>query len=442
MSAPSPGSARPPQGVQENLGAARRFLMSPQPSRFASGPPRGCRKLGATRRFPMKALPAIPRFPGLQRGVTLVELLIALALSLAVLVGLSAVYVASKQSFKFQETAGRLQEDGAYALETIARDLRMAGFAGCRGVDTSGTAPAITYYPSLGMSAGSPGGISGPNPLAVVESTNAAVLVQPLAPQNFLRGFDAVPAAMFATAPVSSTTDSLFFSGASSNAVSLSAAMAAASDPLTIASDPFGWGADVYNMVVADCTSSSLFAGQVAGGGTQIAHTTAITSASTGANAASNFPLSPVYGVDAIVMPLEWNFYYVATRAGASTPSLYRVFFNGTARGAAQELVANVESMKLNYGENTTNDVTTGAPTMHADIWRTTAAAVTDWSRVVAVRVGLMMVSEDNTANRDVTTAVPTLLGQAYTPPAGASMTRLRKEFSTTVVLRNRVAAR
>ena len=394
----------------------------------------------------MKLLPTIPRFSGRQRGVTLVELLVALALSLGVLVGLSAVYVASKQSFKFQETAGRLQEDGAYALETISRDLRMAGFAGCRGVDTITLAGVPTYFPSLAISSGSPGGISGPNPLATVFPANAAVTIQPLAPKNFLRGFDNVPATMLITPVVSSATDSLFFSGGSSNALAVSAVMAAADSPLTIAADAFSWGsAKVYNMVVSDCTSSSLFAGQLGGGGTQILHSAAITSVNTGTNSANTFPgipASPVYGVDAIVMPLEWNFYYVATRAGASTPSLYRVFFDGNARRNPEEVVANVESMKLHYGENNTDNATTGAPTMRADVWRTTAATVVDWSRVVAVRVGLMMVSEDNAANRDVTTAVPTLLGQAYTPPAGASTTRLRKEFSTTVVLRNRVAAR
>ena len=153
-------------------------------------------------------------------------------------------------------------------------------------------------------------------------------------------------------------------------------------------------------------------------------------------------------------MPLEWSFYYVATRPGASTPSLYRVFYNGTTRGNAEELVSNIETMKLNYGENingkdkVTNlqcTIATGgatcAPTFQADVWRTTAAAVTDWSRVVAVRVGLMMLSADSAANPDIA-STPTLLGQSYTLPTGASTTRLRKEFSTTVVLRNRVAPR
>lgn len=376
-----------------------------------------------------------------QRGVTLVELLVALALGLAVLVGLSAVYVASKQSFRFQETAGRLQEDGTYALETIARDLRMAGFAGCRGVEAITVAAVTTYYPTLTMSAGSPGGINGPNPLATVESTNALVLVQPLSPHNFLRGFDSVPAAMFATAPASGTTDSLFFSGGSANALSITAAMATPDSALAVASNAFGWDpAKVYNMIVANCTVSSLFVGQIDNLGTQIAHDTAISDANLGTNGANVFPANPVYGVDAMVMPLEWHFYYVATRAGAATPSLYRVFFDGNERKPAEEIVSNVESMKLHYGENTQNDVATGSPTMQADVWRTTAAAVTDWSRVVAVRVGLIMVSADDSANRDVVTAVPTLLGAAYTPPVGASTTRLRKEFSTTVVLRNRVA--
>jgi len=351
--------------------------------------------------------------------------------------------VAAKQSFRFQETSGRLQEDATYALETVSRDLRMAGFAGCRGVEMIIIAGVGTYYPNLSVNAASPSGINGPNPLAVLEPGNAQVTVKPLSPQNFLRGFDNVPAAMFTTAPTSSTTDSLFFSAGSSKAVSVSAAMVAIGDPLAITagSAAFLDAAKIYNMVVSNCAISSLFAGQVVGGGTQIAHSTAVGSATTGTNLADSFPSTPLYGVDALVMPLEWSFYYVATRDGASTPSLYRVAYDGNARGNAEELVSNVESMKLHYGENTMNNGA-GAPTMQADVWRTTAATVTDWSRVVAVRIGLMMVSADNNANPDAATGAVTLLGQAYTPPVGASTTRLRKEFSTTVVLRNRVAPR
>lgn len=406
----------------------------------------------------MKLSPLSMSLPRRQNGVTLIELLVALALGLAVLVGLSAVYVAAKQAFRFQETAGRLQEDATFALEIIARDLRMAGYAGCRGVDPVTPTPTVApyYYPNLTLAAASTGGIDGPNPLATVEPANAMVTMQPLSPQNFLRGFDNVPSTMFATAniPTTSSTDSLFFSGGSSSGVSLTAVMTAANGNLTIGADPFGWGnatvnSGVYNMIVSDCATSSLFAGKVATSSTQIDHSVAM------GNTAASFPLSPLYGVDAVVMPLEWSFYYVATRSGATTPSLYRVFYDGNERKNAEEIVSNVESMKLNYGENiygidsaTTLQCTlasagaTCVPTMQTDVWRTTASAVTDWSRVVAVRIGLMMVSADNSANPDVTTVTPSLLGASYTVPTGASSTRLRKEFSTTVVLRNRILPR
>lgn len=390
------------------------------------------------------------------RGVTLVELLVSLALGLAVLVGLSYVYVAARQSFRFQETSGRLQEDAVFALEMISRDLRMAGFAGCRGVDM---ASGPIYFPTLTLSA-VPTAIDGPNPLATVEPTNTSVTVQPLTPYNFVRGFDSVPSAMFATGavPTSSNTASLFFSGGSSNSVAVTAAMATAGANLTIGADPFNWASTttpvtnpgVYNMIVSNCVSSSLFAGKVVTGATQISHSAIY------GNSGANFPSSVLYGVDALVMPLEWSFYYVATRSGATTPSLFRVFYDGNKRdGSPLEIISNVESMRLHYGENlkgkdsvTTNACTlasggaTCAPTLQADVWRTTAASVTDWSRVVGVRIGLMMVGGETNSTADLSTATPPLLGASYSLPSGASASRLRKEFSTTVVLRNRVAAR
>lgn len=391
-----------------------------------------------------------------QRGFTLVEMLVALALGLAVLIGLSSVYVAAKQSFRFQETSGRLQEDATFALDLIARDLRMAGFGGCRGVDEVTIASVLTTFPNFGLAA-SPTGITGPNPLAAVYPTNLQITSQPLSPYNFVRGFDSVPSAMFAVGatPVSSNTDALYFVGGSSKAVSVSAVMAATNSPLAIASDTFSWGttaanSGVYNMVVSDCKSSSLFAGKVAGGGTSIDHTATL------GNAADTFPGSYQYGIDALVMPVEWNLYYAATRSGATTPSLYRVSYDGNSRdGNPQEIITNVEAFKLSYGENTAGkDSATGLtcalsggaatciPTLQADVWRASAATVTNWSRVVAVRVGLMMVSSDDRANTDVVAVTPTLLGQTYSIPSGASTTRLRKEFSTTVVLRNRIAPR
>ncbi len=399
---------------------------------------------------------------GLQRGLSLIELLIALVLGLAVLVGLSSVYVAVKQSFRFQETTGRLQEDATFALDSMARDLRMAGSAGCMGINKVANAappPTSIYYPGSVLASGSPAspgvttspdntsGFYGANPLGQIETTNPEVIQQPFTSLNFVRGFDnGIPTGMVATSnPTPSTvSDSLLFSGASFKAVSVSVPMAAANSNLTLAADTYGWinaasgtNSGIYTFIVSDCASSSIFNGKVTvvGGVTSIDHSTAM------GNNVDTLALSTLFGTDAIVMPVEWSFYYIATRTGASTPSLYRVFFNGNKRLNAEELVSNVEGMKLNYGENTGFDGT-GAPTLVPDVWRANAAAVADWSRVVAVRIGLMMVSSEDNANPEVTLTVPTLLGQTYTAPAGASANRLRKEFSTTVVMRNRVAAR
>ncbi len=392
--------------------------------------------------------------PSRQRGFSLVELLVSIALGMAVLMAMASVYVAAKQTFRFQETSGRMQEDANFALETIAKDLRLAGYAGCMGVDTVTVGAVTTTYPQMGLAA-SPTAITGPNPLGTVfagmSAAEVAIRAQPLAPANIVRGWDSIPSAMFASsAPTYANTGALYFAGASNKGVGVTAVMASATADLTIAADPNSWANKDYYFVASDCRKSSLFVGRVPVAGTSIAHGAGL------GNTADNFPSSAIYGVDTVVTPLEWNFYYAAKRSGATAASLYRINYDGNARdGVPLEIVANVETLLFHYGENlrgrdtATNAVctiatggATCAPSYQADTWRTTAAAVTDWSRVVAVRIGLMMVSADEAVNSDIAAPTLTLLGAAYTVPADATGNRVRKEFSTTVVLRNRVPAR
>jgi type IV pilus assembly protein PilW len=63
-----------------------------------------------------------------QRGISLVEIMIALVLSLFLSAGVIQVYLASKQSYRAQEGYSRLQENGRYALETMTRFIRLAGY--------------------------------------------------------------------------------------------------------------------------------------------------------------------------------------------------------------------------------------------------------------------------------------------------------------------------
>lgn len=76
-----------------------------------------------------------------QRGLSLVELLVAMALGLLLLAGVIQVVLGSKRSYQGSVALAELQETGRFALEAIARDLRNAGFSGaCTGglVNASG----------------------------------------------------------------------------------------------------------------------------------------------------------------------------------------------------------------------------------------------------------------------------------------------------------------
>ena len=71
-----------------------------------------------------------------QAGVGLVEIMVAVTLSLILMAGLVQVYTGNKQTYRIQEALSRVQENGRFALDFITRDLRSAGFLGCAGTST------------------------------------------------------------------------------------------------------------------------------------------------------------------------------------------------------------------------------------------------------------------------------------------------------------------
>ncbi|HID45278.1 MAG TPA: prepilin-type N-terminal cleavage/methylation domain-containing protein [Chromatiaceae bacterium] len=66
-----------------------------------------------------------------QRGVTLVEIMIALTISLFLLAGVSQLYVESKHGFRVQDSVSALEENARMAMDKLAYSIRTAGhFAG------------------------------------------------------------------------------------------------------------------------------------------------------------------------------------------------------------------------------------------------------------------------------------------------------------------------
>lgn len=65
-----------------------------------------------------------------QRGMSLVELMVAMAIGLFLLAGAITVFGKTRDLYRTNDTASRLQETARYAMSTIEADLRLANYWG------------------------------------------------------------------------------------------------------------------------------------------------------------------------------------------------------------------------------------------------------------------------------------------------------------------------
>jgi type IV pilus assembly protein PilW len=72
--------------------------------------------------------------PGRQRGVSLIELMVALVLGLFLIFGAVTIYQQSRATLRVTEQVSRLQEVGRLALDVIEADVRMANYWGLGNV--------------------------------------------------------------------------------------------------------------------------------------------------------------------------------------------------------------------------------------------------------------------------------------------------------------------
>ncbi len=66
----------------------------------------------------------------LMAGVSLIELMVSLVIGSLLIIGAVTVYMQSRNTYRTNESAARLQETARYALDVIEPDVRMAGFWG------------------------------------------------------------------------------------------------------------------------------------------------------------------------------------------------------------------------------------------------------------------------------------------------------------------------
>ena len=388
-----------------------------------------------------------------QGGMTLVELMVAMAISLFLLAAIGLVYMTSRTGFTYANNTSRMSEDASFAVESVSRDIRMAGYAGCKGASmdagTDGllyTADDLPSRPKLDKVTGlTLTAAQQPNPFSTVAFSAANAVL------GFTGTGTAAAAARTAlgTSPnylMSAGTPILYVAGGSHQAVQINAVTTATSDRIQIGTtDPYNWsnnfsGSNPF-FLISDCKDSELFRAS-----------SMATAAGVNSLVSENVPGVPVspniflntYSRDAIITPLVTSTYFLATRTGATNASLYRRYFNGNST-TVEEIIPNVEAIAFQFGENTSCIDTTIAcsaanpPTYRTDIYRTDSTTVSDWSRVVSVRIGFIMISEDT---NQTTGADPTInwigTGGTYTPPSTTDR-RLRRAYSTTVSIRNRM---
>jgi len=326
--------------------------------------------------------------PRRQRGVTLVELMIALAIGLLVTVAMLKVYVDASRMYRFNEGLARVQENGRFALEFIRRDARVAGFWGCYSDATLTNGVSATSDAYINVGAGHITGTS----------------------DDGLNG-----------------SDSITFRSATGSGALVTSGMSGTGDSVTVES--VGALSTNTAVLISDCEDGDLF--QVTGiAGTALAH-------AAGANANVSPNLNKAYAAGARVYEAREATFCIAPGADPAQPALRRLVNptpGQTCASNGDELLEGIENMQILYGEDTDADADGANGDGTANRYVAFGASGLDIDRIVSVRISLLARS----LNNNLTTAPSpyTFNGIAVTPASTDKY--LRKVFTTTITLRNK----
>ncbi len=331
-----------------------------------------------------------------QRGMTLIEILIALAISIVLLTGVMQIFISSKQSYRVLEATSRLQENGRFSIGFLTEDLRMAGYTGCY----SGNAVGINNILN--------------NPADYKWDFNT-----PLEGNEWNGGGWTPALDPLISGDVLNNTDVFVARGLATDGINL---VNPFSDAAQLFVDPANNNVnDGDILMVTDCTNASIFQTtnqQLTAGGTRL---NIVHSAAAMAPGNTGPQLTNSFGVDAQLARFVSNVYYIATGASGE-PALFRQSLVGAVM-VEQELVDGVENMQVSYGEDTDND---GIANRYVG-----ADNVVAMVNVASVRISLLLRTADNIASS----------AQTYTydgVDVVAGDLRIRRVFTTTVKLRNR----
>jgi prepilin-type N-terminal cleavage/methylation domain-containing protein len=328
-----------------------------------------------------------------QRGLSLVEIMVAMTLGLILLAGVIQLFVSNKRAFEVQTATNGMQENGRYAMKLVTDSLRAADHWGGVGASEVG-----------GMAA-----VSG------VGSCDAAWILNY---QEGIRGYEGVSA----TPPLPSGCID-------------AADYVPNSDAFVVR---HGGGEYQATAVVKAGNGSDVWLRTAVGRRARVFSVAAITSLPGDLYDAGNEDAVGIYNY-----PYQVSAYFVrpcsgklgaacsaSDDGGRPLPTLTRLtLLNGGLQ--EQAMVSGIEQMQVEYGVDADLDNNTD---FYADAATITAAG--QWNRVASARVTLIVRSDERGPIAD-TTSYNLPDGTTYTVPTDAQMYQ-RKLFTSVVQIRNR----
>lgn len=373
------------------------------------------------------------RAPRLERGMSLIELMVGMLIGLIGIVIITHLYVTNEQYKRSTTGSGTAQVNGAIALYTLERDVRMAGYgvnhSGALGCSTTvpGGSPIQYYYEGKGYSNPPLGGSTLP-PLVLAP----VVITQP----TVLPGPDMI---------------TLLYSTAAEGVMptKIDETMPSPSAEFKV-DGTAGFKSGDLVVVAQGSTCALAEITNVQGSASKLQH-------NPGGSAPWNPPgggsLLPAFTNGALIFNLGnpvWRSFGIDTNVAANSYKMQvSEIFGALAPGTNPwvHMVDDIVDMQAQYGRDTNDDGV-------VETWDTnTPTTATGWTQVLAVRVGILMRSGNwerpSTPGGacEATTAIPNWSGftesgaatDRFTIPGGLPSCYKYRVFEVTIPLRNMI---
>lgn len=366
------------------------------------------------------------------QGLSLIELLIAMTLGLLLISGMIAVFAGNKRSSDLNSAMADIQENARFALDNMAREIRMSGFQGC--LDLNFVSPNLlgNNLPTTDLQSTAAMG-------SIIGNGN---LWSPAPPPGFVEAnHDAKPGTHALTLQFGSPSTYPLVNAVSSGGVPDTLGPVIVDTTAGISREEFNLSVGDYG-IIADCNGADIFRISSIGKGAD----TATIGHAASVNDSAAFSRIYAGGADATTKFMRFvsSVYYIGdtgqtNRNGDAITALYRqsLPYGDMANNPPTELVSGVEDMRLAFG------IRTGVESL---TYVLASDPLYDPRRIESIRIGLLLNSHDRLAADDDTNTY-VLAGQMIEPKNGAganaagthdSDARHRLAFNTTVKVRNR----